>query len=209
MRINMQINMRINMQINMQINMEINMQINILSKCYIEFWRCVKNQYLFAKSIVCNQYGMLRAVSGPTLEQGAPGGQTHRGATQEAASCVTGCHSVTWIPGKVWHARQCHVLGAGHAALAQEVGRFGKGCTEVALSQCHVPSCCAQCCIPTKVAVMLTTYPGSCEVEQNFSLVEMFTAKRKAKTTECHVRTHSSIWRRFRVMHESFTGSRC
>ena len=52
--------MQINMRINMQINMEINMQINILSKCYIEFWRCVKNQYLFAKSIDCNQYGMLR-----------------------------------------------------------------------------------------------------------------------------------------------------
>ncbi|OLP96924.1 hypothetical protein AK812_SmicGene20777 [Symbiodinium microadriaticum] len=31
-----------------------------------------------------------------------------------------------------------------------------------------------------KVAVMLTTYPGSAEVEQNFSLVEMFTAKRQA-----------------------------
>ena len=61
--INMRINMQINMRINMQINMEINMQINILSKCYIEFWRCVRNQYLFAKSIDCNQYGMLRVAS--------------------------------------------------------------------------------------------------------------------------------------------------
>ena len=60
--INMRINMQINMRINMQINMQINMEINILSKCYIEFWRCVKNQYLFAKSIDCNQYGMLRVL---------------------------------------------------------------------------------------------------------------------------------------------------
>ena len=74
MRINMQINMRINMQINMQINMEINMQINILSKCYIEFWRCVKNQYLFAKSIDCNQYGMLRAPRTQRMEPWTDGG---------------------------------------------------------------------------------------------------------------------------------------
>ena len=43
-----------------------------------------------------------------------------------------------------------------------------------------------------QVAVMLTTYPGSAEVEQNFSLVEMFTAKRQAKTTAEHMRTHST-----------------
>lgn len=92
------------------------------------------------------------------------------------------------------------MLGAGHAALAQKVACSWKGCTEVALSDLvsHAISPWHALCamLHAKVAVMLTTYPGSAECEQNFSLVEMFTAKRKAKTTEEHMRTHSSIWLR-------------